>query len=128
MKITKQILKDLNPCSGSWKNYLEHYNDWEGTFLEFLDLEKVLDEDKVWVFKMLPFEDKVKRAFAFECADRAVTSCDCQEVKDLFMLILFLFEDDPNFDSAADWAADWAAERKTQIDIIKYVLKNNGLR
>lgn len=49
MIIDKQFLKSLDPCTDRWENYLEHYSDWSGTRLEFLELEKISDRDKLWV-------------------------------------------------------------------------------
>lgn len=49
MIIDKQFLKSLEPCIDRWKNYLEHYSEWSGTRLEFLELEKISDRDKLWV-------------------------------------------------------------------------------
>ena len=152
MIINKDVIEKLNPCIGSFQQGLKDYPSWEGNFIEFLDLDKINDIDKIWVFSKLPFSDELKREFAFMCAARAVDECDLSEVKDFFMLILFqyeasyLFEHDEEYwaaaqaancaaDCAAYWAADWAAyraadwavnrdaEQNIQIEMIKYLLE-----
>jgi hypothetical protein len=49
MQINKEILKNLNPCLDRYKNYLENYPNFDGSFDEFLDLENITYNDKIWV-------------------------------------------------------------------------------
>ena len=51
MQINKDVLKELKPCIERYKNYLEHYAEFDGTFAEFLDLPLISYEDKIWVAK-----------------------------------------------------------------------------
>jgi hypothetical protein len=49
MQINREILKNLNPCLDRYKNYLENYPNFDGSFDEFLDLENITYDDKIWV-------------------------------------------------------------------------------
>ena len=135
MIITREFLESFNPCKDRWENYLTHYSDWEGTLLEFMELDKISDTDKIWVFtRKIPELEKIQRKFAVAC----MLSClsDSEELTAFQYLIALLYEsndyesienlkDDeyrsadlaayraPNL--AAYWveyrAADWAAQR-----------------
>lgn len=50
MKITKDFIKSLNPCSDRWRDYLQYYPKWSGSLLRFLRLKEISVEDKLWVF------------------------------------------------------------------------------
>lgn len=53
--INTEYLKTLNPCQNRLDNWIEHYNDWHGTLSEFLDLDKITYNDKLWVyFRSIP--------------------------------------------------------------------------
>ena len=49
MKINKEVLKSFNPCIERWKNYLEHYSEFNGSFDKFIDLDKISYQDKIWL-------------------------------------------------------------------------------
>jgi hypothetical protein len=71
MKINAEIIKEFNPCKGTFNQGIKDYPKWEGTFLQFLKLKKIKPEDKIWVFSKLPYPDKLKREFAIWCAEQA---------------------------------------------------------
>ena len=52
-KINKEILHKLKPCIERWKNYLEHYSDFDGSLAEFLKLDKISYTDKIWVSRQI---------------------------------------------------------------------------
>jgi hypothetical protein len=49
MQINKDLLKSFNPCSDRYKNYLKYYSEFNGSFDEFLDLNNISYDDKIWV-------------------------------------------------------------------------------
>jgi len=49
MKLTIGMIADLKPCESRFNNFKEHYPDYEGDFRDFLALENITYEDKVWV-------------------------------------------------------------------------------
>ncbi len=53
MIINTETIKKLNPCKSRFDNYLEHYNDFNGTLEDFILLENISYSDKVWVFVRL---------------------------------------------------------------------------
>lgn len=68
ININKEILKNLNPCADRWKNYLDHYETFSGSFEEFLFLDKITIADKIFVIKkMIPTKYLVK--WAQKCAE-----------------------------------------------------------
>jgi hypothetical protein len=53
MKVNKDIIKALGPCEDGYKNYLKHYSEFNSSFEDFLDLELIPYDDKVWLAKMM---------------------------------------------------------------------------
>ena len=92
MIITKKYLKSFSPCENRWKNYLKHYSDFEGSFYEFLCLDKISIEDKHWLINK-PHKCKkiqrLQRDYALICSDRA-TFDSTEEIKEFFMLCAFI--------------------------------------
>jgi len=119
MKITREFLEKLKPCSDLWDNYLKFYSEWSGSFSEFLELEKISTEDKLWLFFHEVKEwEHIQREFAILCAARAVDDCNIAEVHEYFNLILLAHNEDilqeiktDEAYSAADWEAYWEAYR-----------------
>jgi hypothetical protein len=139
MTINLEKLKDLEPCEDRLENYVKHYETWEGTFSEFLELEMISDLDKVWVFAYIKeIPDNIKRRFAVWCVNQCKT--EVNEINEFQKLIAELYEStghesiehmkDDKYraaDRAAYWAAygaaDSAAERKKQVEKIKELLE-----
>ena len=68
IQINTEKLKELNPCVDRYRNWLEHYSEFCGSFNEFLDLDKITYDDKIFVIKKLvPKEVLVK--WAILCAE-----------------------------------------------------------
>lgn len=65
--IDTEIIKGLNPCKDRFENFTKHYPDFKGTFQEFLSLDNITYNDKVWVATRL-FTKKQNVKFAFLCA------------------------------------------------------------
>ena len=72
IKVNSEIIKSLRPCEDRLVNYLKHYNELNFDILEFLALDKISAEDKVWVSVRLMPVNLVQR-FAMDCASRAST-------------------------------------------------------
>jgi len=51
MQINKEFLRSLEPCASRYENYLEHHAEFNGSFIEFLDLPNLEYADKIWVTK-----------------------------------------------------------------------------
>lgn len=59
--INKETIEKLNPCEDRFKNYLEHYSEFNGTVEEFLALDKISYDYKVWVLtRLLTKEQTIK--------------------------------------------------------------------
>jgi len=53
MKITSEIIANLRPCSDRFYNFLKHYGTYDGDLQNFVTLDKITYDDKVWVFTRL---------------------------------------------------------------------------
>ncbi len=70
VKVNTKVISDLKPCTDRYNNWVNHYNDFDGDILEFLELENITARDKVWVsLKILP--RFIVEVFAIDCAFRA---------------------------------------------------------
>jgi len=47
VRINKEIIENLNPCSDRYENYLEHYSDFDGNLEEFFGLVEISHQDKL---------------------------------------------------------------------------------
>ena len=66
MKLDVQTIKALNPCADRFDNFLKHYPDFSGTVEDFVMLENITYNDKIWVLtRVMNREQKV--AFAIKC-------------------------------------------------------------
>lgn len=78
MKITTQIIKDLKPCKDRLDNFLEHYPEFEGDHEDFLSLENITHNDKLWV--TLRLMDRIDvEVFAIDCAVRAASAASAAD-------------------------------------------------
>ena len=68
MQINREILKNFNPCLDRYKNYLENYPNFDGSFDEFLDLNNITYNDKIWVAQRVLNKNQLIR-FALLCAE-----------------------------------------------------------
>ena len=65
MIINAEKISKLNPCESRFNNYLRYYKDFEGSLEEFLALDKIAYNDKVWIFTRLATkEQNIKWAVA----------------------------------------------------------------
>lgn len=49
MIINKEIISNFKPCKERFDVFLDAYSDFNGSFDEFLDLDKISYQDKIWV-------------------------------------------------------------------------------
>jgi len=70
ISVNTKTMEELFPHEDLLKNWAEHYRNSEMDILEFLALDKITPEDKIWVaLKLMPKE--LVAAFALECSSRA---------------------------------------------------------
>jgi hypothetical protein len=53
MLINKDLIYKYNPCKNRMENFVNKYPHFKGSINEFLDLENISYDDKVWVAKKL---------------------------------------------------------------------------
>jgi hypothetical protein len=51
VRITSEYIANLKPCKNRHDNYLQHYANTDFSVVEFLQLENITYEDKLWVWK-----------------------------------------------------------------------------
>ncbi|MCA9339699.1 MAG: hypothetical protein KDA17_02195 [Candidatus Saccharibacteria bacterium] len=67
LKINTELIASLKPCSHRFDNWRIHYDNFNGTIIDFLELENITAEDKIWVsVRVLPRE--LVEVFAIDCA------------------------------------------------------------
>lgn len=99
IRVNKEIIKELIPCQDGWENYLRYHSDFSGDITEFLNLENITPQDKIWVSTSL-MPRVLAEIFAQDCAYTA-----------------YAYAADAY---AAAYAAD--AERSRQLDAIAYLV------
>jgi hypothetical protein len=66
-QINTERIAALKPCAKRFENFKREYPNFEGDILEFLSLEKITPNDKIWVaVRVLPRE--ILEIFAIDCA------------------------------------------------------------
>ena len=70
--ITLRYIKTFNPCASGWKNLLKHYPDFSDTVGNFLRLEHVSYNDKIWLVRRV-VKKEILRQWAVECAENVLS-------------------------------------------------------
>jgi hypothetical protein len=67
IQINKEILKELKPCNDRWRHYLQNYSDFSGSIVDFLKLDGIPYQDKIWVIVRL-VDSKIYTKWSALCA------------------------------------------------------------
>ena len=118
----ESLTGEQKPCEEGLDNWIEHYNDFKGPFLQLLDLEKISISDKIWVAFQCIFTKEQKEEFLFRCVNSAMQKAlsvlhifeekmpgdtrvrDCLNTIDN-MIKNRKFDKDAAWDAGAAWAA-----------------------
>lgn len=113
--VTKDRLKSLKPCKDRWENYLKHYNSFSGDIEEFLVLENISAEDKVWVAcRILP--RVLVEIFAIDCAfATASTAVNYASAANAYADVAAV--------ANASYASDYYAAREDQVDALLMIIE-----
>ena len=108
LKINTELIANLKPCHNRFDNWRIHYDNFNGTIIDFLELEKITHRDKIWVsVRVLPRE--LVEVFAIDCAFSASATYAAA---------------DAAYAAATDAAAAYAAaERENQVDALIMLIK-----
>jgi hypothetical protein len=68
MRITNDLIESYNPCQGRYDNYLANYKNTDLSIKEFLSLDKITYNDKIWVWKKFATIDEAA-LFGLKCAE-----------------------------------------------------------
>lgn len=111
MIINKDVLKSLKPCEKRWKNFLQNYSDFNGSFDDFLDLELISYEDKIWVAgKILSINQLV--CFSILCAESVLYTYEEKYPQDKRIHNLLTF-----MKSIVDFISTTEEQRKRLIEL-----------
>jgi len=121
MKITTQIIKDLNPCEDRLDNFMEHYPDFDGDHEDFLLLDKITHNDKIWVILRLMERIDIE-VFAIDCVVSASAAAAASAAAYAYAYVY-----DASTAYAAYAAAASAAEKERQLDAICYLINKSEL-
>lgn len=100
--INKEFLNELKPCADRFENYIEHYEDFNGSVKEFLLLDKLSIHDKLWVIQKYELFSKI------HLVKLAIFSAE---------LVLHLYEDEYPGDNRIRKAIDVA---KKYLEVSNY--------
>jgi len=74
-RINTEIIKSLKPCENRYKVWLENYAKFDGSLVDFLELDKITSQDKIWVaVRVMP--KFLVEVFAIDCAFSAANAAD----------------------------------------------------
>ena len=100
LKINTEIIQTLKPCFGRYANWRVHYSDFDSDIIDFLSLDKITPQDKIWVAVRLLPNDLIE-IFAIDCAFSAATYAAAHTA---------IYAD--------------AAERERQVDALIFLIEN----
>lgn len=69
--INSETLRQLNPCSDRFNNWKKYYKHTNCTIIEFLSLDKITFNDKMWVLTQV-LDSKILNEFRTRCLFRVV--------------------------------------------------------
>ena len=73
MKLNVEIIKNMNPCKSRFDdNFLVHYPKYDSNFEQFLSLDRIAYEDKIWVARRLLNKNQLVH-FAVLCAQSVLS-------------------------------------------------------
>lgn len=81
MIINKEIIGKFNPCKERFDNFIEQYPTFNGSFDEFLDLENITYEDKIWVAKKVLNKNQLVH-FGILCAESVLNIFEAKYPED----------------------------------------------
>ena len=78
--ITTGIIKNLKPCASRFENYLNYYENRVFTYVQFISLDEISFEDKVWILtRLMTLENMI--LFSQDAARYAVQDADQDAAK-----------------------------------------------
>jgi len=81
MKIDKEFLKSLSPCTDRYRHFLEHHANFSGSLNDFLDLTNLDYDDKIWVAEKVLTKNQAI-SWAILCAESVVHIFEARYPKD----------------------------------------------
>jgi hypothetical protein len=92
--VNTEYILSLKPCEDRLLNYLQHYTDFSGTVVDFLELDKISIKDKIWVvtrnYEIL--SEKNTLQFIKQCVTGIVSTCSVKNLKDFYDTTIQLLE------------------------------------
>ena len=82
MTITNDIIKALKPCADGYENFTNNYPNYSGDAANFLSLENIDYEDKVWVMTRLLTKNQNAK-WAIACANSVLPIFERAHPKDM---------------------------------------------
>ena len=101
IRVNTRRIEKLNPCEDRLENWKRHHANFDGDITEFLRLEGITPQDKVWVAVRLMPRFLVE-VFAIDCAMNAAANAAA------------------NATDAAN--AFWDAERQRQVEALIHLI------
>jgi hypothetical protein len=131
MKINTAKIQKLRPCRDRFENWLLYYKNFNGSVKQFLELDKITAQDKIWVaVRVLP--RFLVEVFTIDCALSAYAA---DAAYDAYAAAYTAAADAADYASyAASYTASYAAsytaydaayavERENQVDALLMIIK-----
>jgi hypothetical protein len=90
-KITISSIKKLNPCKSGIDNLIKHYPKFKGNEVDFLKLEHIPYDDKIWLMTNIKLDDRIWQYWALACASSQLDNTNdvrvrqCLEVVEAYL-------------------------------------------
>ena len=114
-KITISSIKKLNPCKSGIDNLIKHYPKFKGDEVDFLKLEHIPYDDKIWLMTNIKIDDRIWQYWALACASSQLDNTNDVRVRQCLEVVEDYLNEDVTKEEllAAELAARsaWLAAR-----------------
>lgn len=126
IKVNTDVISKLKPCKDRFDNWKANYVNFDGDLIEFLELNRISDVDKIWVaVRVLP--RFLVEVFAIDCATNAASAAAYAAFY-AANAAAYAAIDAATYaaDAATNAAADAAIinARREQVEVLKYLIKS----
>jgi hypothetical protein len=121
VRITNEYIASLFPCKNRHDNYLHHYRNTDFSVVEFLQLENITYDDKIWVWKNFATVNEAA-LFGLKCASSVLDIFEAKYPNDerprLALEAVYTYLKNPTEENkkACSYAADYAADAADDAD------------
>jgi hypothetical protein len=115
-KLTAKLIKKLNPCKDRFDNFLKEYPNYKGDWYDFLSLDRISYEDKIWVAARLMNKEQLVR-WSILCAESVLYIYEAKhpESKEVRNLLEYLNKIE-SFESLSNEQKELILKKRKSVD------------